>query len=137
MSSICNQIRFFYSSIFRFANDIEFMTGSRPNIFWMICWKYISPLAIFVIFIANIVKQASGTYSYNAYVGCILVRVFSLFCEDLNIKCRPSSFVKISGNKNRVTNSPIRTTTTKNHFRQWLFVSYIFTSRVEPSYGSA
>ena len=93
------------------------MTGSRPNIFWMICWKYISPLAIFVIFIANIVKQASGTYSYNAYVGCILVRVFSLFCEDLNIKCRPSSFVKISGNKNRVTNSLIRTTTTKNHFR--------------------
>jgi len=56
----------------KFANDIEFMTGSRPNIFWMICWKYISPLAIFVIFIANCVKQGSSTYTYTAYVGCLL-----------------------------------------------------------------
>jgi len=61
---------------YSFANDVEFMTGSRPNIFWMVCWKYISPLSIFVIFVANVAKQASGTYTYNAYVGCLEVRIF-------------------------------------------------------------
>ncbi|XP_065675972.1 sodium-dependent neutral amino acid transporter B(0)AT3-like isoform X2 [Hydra vulgaris] len=54
----------------RFADDLEFMTGSRPNIFWMVCWKYISPLAILVIFFTNFYKLATTTATYKAYVGC-------------------------------------------------------------------
>eukprot|EP00794_Sanderia_malayensis_P007056 gene7056-7848_t len=53
-----------------FANDIEYMTGSRPNIFWLICWKYISPLALIIVFIASVVKNASNEPTYSAYVGC-------------------------------------------------------------------
>ena len=40
----------------RFANDIELMTGSRPGIYWMICWKYISPLTMIIIVIASFTK---------------------------------------------------------------------------------
>ncbi|XP_065058071.1 sodium-dependent neutral amino acid transporter B(0)AT3-like isoform X2 [Rhopilema esculentum] len=54
----------------RIANDIEYMTGSRPNIFWMLCWKYISPIAIFIVLIASIVETAKDTAKYSAYVGC-------------------------------------------------------------------
>ena len=32
----------------RFADDIERMLGKRPGMFWIICWKYISPTFIFV-----------------------------------------------------------------------------------------
>jgi len=53
-----------------FANDIEYMTGKRPYMFWMICWKYISPLAIFIIFVANCYKLVMNTPTYKAYVGC-------------------------------------------------------------------
>ncbi|XP_057312121.1 sodium-dependent neutral amino acid transporter B(0)AT3-like isoform X2 [Hydractinia symbiolongicarpus] len=55
----------------KFANDIEYMTGKRPYLFWMICWKYISPLAIFIIFVANCHKLATKFPTYKAYVGCL------------------------------------------------------------------
>jgi len=34
-----------------FFNDIAIMLGEkrRPNKFWIICWKYISPLILLVI----------------------------------------------------------------------------------------
>ena len=55
----------------RFADDIEYMTGKRPYLFWMICWKYISPLAIFIIFMANVVNNlSSGVAQYSVFVGC-------------------------------------------------------------------
>nr|QBP15011.1 solute carrier family 6 [Cyanea capillata] len=54
-----------------FANDIEYMTGSRPNIFWLLCWKYISPAALIVVFIASVVKNAQTSPTYSAFVGCI------------------------------------------------------------------
>lgn len=55
----------------RFANDIEYMTGKRPFIFWQICWKYISPCAILIIFFASLVNLASKSPKYKAYVGCV------------------------------------------------------------------
>ncbi|XP_057312822.1 sodium-dependent neutral amino acid transporter B(0)AT1-like [Hydractinia symbiolongicarpus] len=54
----------------RFADDIEYMTGKRPYLFWMICWKYISPVAIFIIFVANCHQQITKGATYMAYVGC-------------------------------------------------------------------
>jgi len=54
----------------KFGDDVEFMTGKRPWLVWNICWKYISPIAIFVIFIANCVKLGTTTPKYKAYVGC-------------------------------------------------------------------
>ncbi|XP_065668534.1 sodium- and chloride-dependent transporter XTRP3 isoform X2 [Hydra vulgaris] len=55
----------------KFAVDIEFMTGKRPYLFWMICWKYISPLAIAIIFVANCHRLVIHGPQYSVYVGCI------------------------------------------------------------------
>ena len=59
--------------IFSFANDIEYMTGCRPNVFWLCCWKYISPIALIVVFIASCVKLSSKAPTYSAFVGCTQV----------------------------------------------------------------
>eukprot|EP00794_Sanderia_malayensis_P007057 gene7057-7849_t len=55
----------------RLANDIKYMTGKRPFLFWMVCWKYISPIAIFIVLIASIAETSKDTAKYKAYAGCI------------------------------------------------------------------
>lgn len=55
-----------------FANDIELMTGSRPGIYWMICWKYVSPLTMLIIVIASFAKiivEGSGYLAWVAETG--------------------------------------------------------------------
>lgn len=51
----------------RFSDDIEFMTGSRPNIFWKICWMAVTPVAMLAILIASIVLMSQGKASYYAW----------------------------------------------------------------------
>lgn len=55
----------------RLANDIEYMTGKRPNLFLMVCWKYISPGVLIIVFIGYVVTMISNTPTYKAYVGCV------------------------------------------------------------------
>nr|XP_047126814.1 sodium-dependent neutral amino acid transporter B(0)AT1 isoform X3 [Hydra vulgaris] len=55
----------------RISSDIEYMTGKRPNYFWLICWKYISPLILLIVFIGYILAVSRNTPHYQAYVGCI------------------------------------------------------------------
>ncbi|KAK8404773.1 hypothetical protein O3P69_001410 [Scylla paramamosain] len=38
----------------RFADDIERMLGTRPGMFWIVCWKYISPTFIFALFVCSV-----------------------------------------------------------------------------------
>lgn len=48
------------------------MTGSRPGIYWMICWKYISPLTMLIIVIASFAKiivEGSGYLAWVAEAG--------------------------------------------------------------------
>jgi len=54
----------------KFADDIEFMTGKRPWKFWMFCWKYLSPLAVFIILVWVLVNNIQKGSSYSRYVGC-------------------------------------------------------------------
>lgn len=51
----------------RFCDDIESMIGSRPSIYWKICWKYISPLFLIV-----------GFFTFSLFVGFPFF-LFSLF----------------------------------------------------------
>ena len=59
----------------RFADDIEDMTGKRPWIGWRICWKYISPIALFLILVVTVYDLTKDTAKYQAFVGCKQVRV--------------------------------------------------------------
>lgn len=52
-----------------FADDIEMMTGSRPALYWMICWKYISPAAMITILVASFMELASSGSNYPAWVA--------------------------------------------------------------------
>ena len=54
--------------IFRFADDIEMMTGQRPGLYWLICWKYLSPLAMISILVASFVEIAVDGTGYDAWV---------------------------------------------------------------------
>ncbi|XP_073319362.1 sodium-dependent neutral amino acid transporter B(0)AT3-like [Pagrus major] len=50
-----------------FSEDIYFMTGSRPNIYWKACWMVISPLMLVVVLIAYVVVQAEKHPTYPAW----------------------------------------------------------------------
>ena len=60
----------------RFNDDIEWMTGRRPNLYWQVTWRVISPLMLLVVFLAYIVVEAGEKPSYSAwnpdYVGHFL-----------------------------------------------------------------
>ncbi|XP_037120688.1 sodium-dependent neutral amino acid transporter B(0)AT1-like [Syngnathus acus] len=48
----------------RFNEDIEFMTGRKPNIFWQIMWRFISPLIVLAILIFYLIIQAHEKLTY-------------------------------------------------------------------------
>ncbi|XP_036394629.1 sodium-dependent neutral amino acid transporter B(0)AT3-like [Megalops cyprinoides] len=51
----------------RFSDDIEWMTGRRPNIYWQATWRVISPVMLLVVFLAYIVVQANERPTYPAW----------------------------------------------------------------------
>ncbi|XP_034560009.1 sodium-dependent neutral amino acid transporter B(0)AT1-like [Notolabrus celidotus] len=48
----------------RFNEDIEFMIGHKPNIFWQATWRVISPLIVLVIFVFYFVTKVSAKLTY-------------------------------------------------------------------------
>ncbi|XP_064204024.1 solute carrier family 6 member 19b [Anguilla rostrata] len=48
----------------RFNDDIEFMIGHKPNIFWQATWRVISPLIMLTIFLFYFVTKVSEELSY-------------------------------------------------------------------------
>ncbi|XP_023137428.2 sodium-dependent neutral amino acid transporter B(0)AT1-like [Amphiprion ocellaris] len=48
----------------RFNEDIKFMIGHKPSIFWQISWTFISPVIILVILVFYVVTQAQKELTY-------------------------------------------------------------------------
>uniref|UniRef100_A0A3B4XC95 Transporter n=1 Tax=Seriola lalandi dorsalis TaxID=1841481 RepID=A0A3B4XC95_SERLL len=48
----------------RFNEDMEFMIGHKPSIFWQVSWRFISPLIILVILVFYLVTQAQEELTY-------------------------------------------------------------------------
>ncbi|XP_042317845.1 sodium-dependent neutral amino acid transporter B(0)AT1-like [Sceloporus undulatus] len=48
----------------RFNNDIKFMIGHKPNIFWQVTWRFISPLIMLVIFLFYFVVEVRERLEY-------------------------------------------------------------------------
>lgn len=67
-----------YSCARRFNDDIEWMTGQRPNIYWQVTWRFISPLMLLVVFLAYVVIEAEQQPTYNAW-NPDYVRILQLF----------------------------------------------------------
>ncbi|KAK2887769.1 hypothetical protein QQF64_012862 [Cirrhinus molitorella] len=51
----------------RFGDDIEYMTGHRPNLFWRVCWMGISPALLGVVLVAYIVVQVQKHPTYATW----------------------------------------------------------------------
>uniref|UniRef100_A0A8D8MEV7 Transporter n=1 Tax=Cacopsylla melanoneura TaxID=428564 RepID=A0A8D8MEV7_9HEMI len=62
----CIAVAYIYG-LKRFADDIEMMTGSRPNLYWLLCWKYISPAVMLVIFTSSLMDLFLGQAGYAAW----------------------------------------------------------------------
>ncbi|KAM8841257.1 sodium-dependent neutral amino acid transporter B(0)AT3-like isoform 2-T2 [Spinachia spinachia] len=50
-----------------FSEDIYFMTGKKPNLFWKVCWKVISPLMLLVVLIAYVVTRIQERPTYGSW----------------------------------------------------------------------
>lgn len=48
----------------RFNEDLEFMIGHKPSIFWQVSWRFISPLTVLVILVFYLVTQAQEELTY-------------------------------------------------------------------------
>jgi len=51
----------------RMSANIKDMTGSYPNIIYRVCWRYISPLLIFAIWIFSVIDYKEPTYNKDTY----------------------------------------------------------------------
>uniref|UniRef100_A0A4W4GC77 Transporter n=1 Tax=Electrophorus electricus TaxID=8005 RepID=A0A4W4GC77_ELEEL len=51
----------------RFSEDIEFMTGHRPGLFWHLCWMGVSPLMLLVVLVAYVVVQVQVQPQYPTW----------------------------------------------------------------------
>uniref|UniRef100_A0A8C9YUF3 Transporter n=1 Tax=Sander lucioperca TaxID=283035 RepID=A0A8C9YUF3_SANLU len=48
----------------RFNEDLEFMVGHKPSIFWQVTWRFISPLIVLVILVFYLVTQVQEELTY-------------------------------------------------------------------------
>ncbi len=57
----------------KFQDNIEDMFQVKPNLFWKICWKFLGPFVIFLLFLASIIffeAPVLGTYEFpNQYIA--------------------------------------------------------------------
>uniref|UniRef100_A0A8C4NK07 Solute carrier family 6 member 19 n=1 Tax=Dicentrarchus labrax TaxID=13489 RepID=A0A8C4NK07_DICLA len=62
----------------RFNEDLEFMIGHKPSIFWQVTWRFISPLIVLVILVFYLVTQAQKELTYlvwdpNSTNSCCII----------------------------------------------------------------
>ncbi|XP_053718306.1 sodium-dependent neutral amino acid transporter B(0)AT1-like [Synchiropus splendidus] len=48
----------------RFNDDIKFMTGHKPSLYWQVTWRFVSPAIVLVILVFYVVTQAQKTLTY-------------------------------------------------------------------------
>ncbi|KAK3099577.1 hypothetical protein FSP39_006430, partial [Pinctada imbricata] len=53
----------------RFYKDIELMIGYQPNIWWKICWRFITPFTIVFIWLFSVTQLSPVTYGDYQYPG--------------------------------------------------------------------
>lgn len=81
---------FWFYGVDNFSTDVESMLGQRPGLFWRICWMYISPVFLLVIFIFSLLgyeEMLGEEYEYPEWsvaLGWILT-LSSIVCIPLYI----------------------------------------------------
>ncbi|XP_064645225.1 sodium- and chloride-dependent glycine transporter 2-like [Lineus longissimus] len=86
-----------------FANDIEMMIGFKPNIYWRVCWSFLSPALITFVIIFSAVQYTSpalGNYQYPAWgeaLAWLMVMASLIFLPIFMVVecCRGGRFKKV------------------------------------------
>ena len=47
---------------------MEYMTGRRPGLYWMITWRYLGPVLASVLFIAGLYDMGADGIGYTVWV---------------------------------------------------------------------
>ncbi|XP_065202234.1 sodium-dependent serotonin transporter-like [Planococcus citri] len=116
----------------KFSRDVECMLGHRPGLFWRICWTYISPTFLLVIFVFSLLgyeEMIAGEYTYPEWsinVGwvltassilCIPAYMIYLFCitpgpylQRFGVMLKPSEDYSITATTNIITTTTTTTT---------------------------
>ncbi|XP_013792918.2 sodium-dependent nutrient amino acid transporter 1-like [Limulus polyphemus] len=64
--AICELIALMWGyGVNRFCDDLEFMLGTRPGLFWRACWLVISPLVLVFIFVYSFWEHKVIKYGEN------------------------------------------------------------------------
>ncbi|CAH1780225.1 unnamed protein product [Owenia fusiformis] len=50
-----------------FTEDIKFMTGAKPGWYWVITWRFVSPILMFIVLVASIISKLVKPITYSAY----------------------------------------------------------------------
>lgn len=81
---------FWFYGVDNFSSDVEMMIGQRPGLYWRICWRYISPIFLLVIFIFSLLgyeDMLGEEYEYpewSIFLGWALT-LSSILCIPLYI----------------------------------------------------
>jgi len=73
----------------KFSDCVEQMTGVRPNMFWILCWKYFAPAIMFSVFTFYVISYEPVTYG-NDYT-------YPAWAEMLGLCLSFSSMVWVPG----------------------------------------
>lgn len=66
-----------------FCNDIEFMLDRRPGCYWKICWGFVTPLLMIIIFLYSLITMEPVTYNTMEYPEGFLSRFIISLHSDL------------------------------------------------------
>jgi len=64
------------------CDDLEFMLGKQPGIYWRICWGFITPLLMIVILIYSMVTMEPEEYNNQPFPTSAygnITNIFTLF----------------------------------------------------------
>jgi solute carrier family 6 amino acid transporter-like protein 5/7/9/14 len=50
-----------------FLDDVEFMLGKRPTVYWRLCWTLVTPLLLIAIFVYTVINLTPLTYGGVSY----------------------------------------------------------------------
>ncbi|KDQ84859.1 Sodium-dependent nutrient amino acid transporter 1, partial [Zootermopsis nevadensis] len=89
------QIMVCFSGLRNVCDDVQFMLGKKPNVYWRITWSFFAPVILSVIFIMSLVKfkpLGDDSYDYPDWadavgfcLGCLSIAqipicaIFSIF----------------------------------------------------------
>ncbi|XP_066959179.1 sodium-dependent proline transporter-like isoform X2 [Macrobrachium rosenbergii] len=51
----------------RFSEDLRFMLGYSPSMFWKVCWVFVAPVSLLLLFIYSVVTWEDPTYNGIPY----------------------------------------------------------------------